>query len=325
MSRRRSAELTRREQPCSVWLLLCTLLSAAWPSSHARAEWPSFLRKENVDVHAGNLALNKGDAKSAQSEYEKAARALPEEPGVQLNRGLSLLKQGEYAKARESLLAATVPNAPNASSDVRADAYRNLALSFYREADGLAGQDKHADAQKLFRESVDASKRSLHLRPNDSNTAWNLELAQRRVREEDDKRKQQEEQQKQEQQKNQNQDQKSGDQHQDQDKKPDQNQDQDANNPDQNKSDQDQKQQDQNAEPKPDSDKQDQQDKQPKPDESKQAPEPNADEQNQAAEPQLPREAEQALDSLEDSEENFERYRAHQRAQRERRPPEKDW
>ena len=76
---------------------------------------------------------------------------------------------------------------------MRADAYQDLALSFYREADGLATQDKHEEAQKLFREALDASKRSLHLRPSDPNPAWNMELAARRIREEQQKQKEEDE------------------------------------------------------------------------------------------------------------------------------------
>ena len=291
-------------------------------ASPAAAELPSWLRIENSEVRDGNEAIHKGDAKGALEAYNRAARKLPDAPGVQLDRGIALLKQGEYAKSREALLAATSPSAPN---DVRADAYQDLALSFYREADGLAGQNNHQEAQKMFREALDASKRSLHLRPGDKNTAWNLELAARRIREEEQKQKEEDEKKKQEQ----------------QDKKDDQKQDGDQQNGDP----QDKKDDQGQNEQKPDSgdkdqqgDKQDKQDKpeQPKPEDSgdknKPKDEPKQQDQ-QPAEPDakkppeqaLPREASQALDSLEDGEENFERYRARQRANRERRAPEKDW
>jgi len=304
----------------AVWLV-CALCSGAW-CAPARAELPSFLRKENSAVNSGNEALQKGDAKGALEAYDRAARALPDSPGVQLNRGLALLKQGEYGKSREALLTATVPTA---SSEVRADAYHNLALSFYREADGLAGQDKHAEAQKLFREAVDAAKRSLHLRPSDPNTAWNLELARRRVREEEQKQKEQEQQkqdEKKEQDQQQNQDQKQ-DQDQKSDDKSDQPQDQKQDQQDQNKPEPDQNKDDQ---PKPDEQKpQDQADKQPPQQPDQKPAEPDSDKAEEPSERPLPREAAQALDSLKDSEENFERYRARQRATRERRAPEKDW
>lgn len=289
------------------------LLCASWTAS-ARADLPEWLRKHNGDVDSGNEALNKGDAKGALEAYNRAARALPDAPGLSLNRGIALLKQGDYAKAREALLSATVPNA---SSDVRADAYHNLALSFYREADGLAGQNQHADAQKLFREAVDAAKRSLHLRPSDPNTAWNLELSARRMREEEQKKKEEDEQKEKD---KQNQDQQKQDQqNQDQQKQDDQQQ-QDQQNQDQPKQDDQQNQkQDDKQKPEPEQNKPEQQE-QPKPDQQQ-----DQQPQDQAAEQPLPREAEQALDSLENNEENFERYRARQRANRERRTPEKDW
>jgi Ca-activated chloride channel family protein len=291
------------------------VLCLSWTAS-ARADLPEWLRKHNGDVDSGNEALNKGDAKGALEAYGRAARVLPEAPGLSLDRGIAQLKQGDYAKAREALLAATVPNA---TSDVRADAYHNLALSFYREADGLAGENKHADAQKMFREAVDAAKRSLHLRPSDPNTAWNLELSARRMREEEQKKKEEDEQKEKEKEKEKdNQDQKDQDQqNQDQQKQDDQ-QNQDQKDQDQQKQgDQQDQKQDDKQKPEQDPNKPEQQE--PKPDQ------PQEQQEDQAPEQALPREAEQALDSLENNEENFERYRARQRANRERRAPDKDW
>ncbi|HET8932727.1 MAG TPA: hypothetical protein VFN67_04765 [Polyangiales bacterium] len=294
--------------------VLAAVLCWAGFTVPARADLPEWLRKHNGDVDSGNEALNKGDAKGALEAYTKAARALPEAPGLQLDRGIALLKQGEYAKSRESLLSATVPNA---SADVRADAYHNLALSFYREADGLAGQNQHAEAQKLFRESVDAAKRSLHLRPRDPNTAWNLELAGRRMREEEQKKKEEDEQKKKDQQ---DKDQQNQDQ-QNQDKQDQDQQNQDQQNQDQQKQDdQQQQKQDDQQKSEQNKDKQDQNQQQ-QPEQQPKQDQP----QDQAQQQELPREAEQALDSLENNEENFERYRARQRANRERRAPEKDW
>jgi Ca-activated chloride channel family protein len=317
----------------------CVLASASLWCAAAQADLPGFLRTENGEVSTGNAALEKGDAKSAITSYDRAARMLPDAPGVQLDRGLALLKQGDYGKAREALLAATAPSAP---ADLRADAYEDLALSFYREADGLAGQDKHAEAQKLFREAVDAGKRSLHLRPRNPNAAWNLELSSRRVREEEQKQKQQEEQDKEKKKQDEQDKQKSDDQKQDQD------QNSDSSNQDQQKQDQDQdqkkpddsqaKQDGQND--KGDKDKDKDKDKAQKPEPQKpdpkqqdkdkaQADQANKDKDKDKQEPTpeqaLPHEAKQALDSLQDGEENFERYRARQRATRERRAPEKDW
>lgn len=295
---------------------------ARWPA-RASAELPPWplLRTENGKVREGNEKLNKGDAKAALESYTLAARELPEAPGVQLDRGLALLKTGDLPKARESFLAATAPSAPPV---LRADAYQNLALAFYREGDQLAGQNKHKEAQQMFRESIDAGKRSLRLRPGDPNTAWNLELATRRIREEEQKQKEEDEKKKQDQK---DEDKKDQDKQQGDPQKND-----DSQNQDQSKNDDQQKDESQKPEQKPEN----QQD-QAKQDQAKQdqrqdpkQPEPKgsdekAEQQEEQEAQQLPSEAEQALDALGNSEENFERYRARQRANRERRAPEKDW
>jgi hypothetical protein len=75
----------------SVLIAICGWLLAR----PAAAELPSFLRSENGKVREGNELLGKGDAKAALESYNKAARELPDAPGVQLDRGLSMLKQGE--------------------------------------------------------------------------------------------------------------------------------------------------------------------------------------------------------------------------------------
>jgi Ca-activated chloride channel homolog len=304
------------------WAVLfaaAALAVAAGAPARASAELPPILRTENAKVKDGNEKLNKGDAKGALDSYTAAARELPEAPGVQLNRGLAQLKTGDLPKARESFLAATGPSAPTA---LRADAYQDLALAFYREGDQLAGQNKHKEAQQMFRESVDAGKRSLRLRPGDANTAWNLELATRRIREEEQKQKEEDEKNKQEQKdqdkQNQDQDKQSGDQQ----KNDSQNQDQQQQ--DQSKNDDPKKDDSQKPEPKPE-DKGKQDPKQPEPQKGQDGSDDKAEQQEQQAEQQLPSEAEQALDALGNSEENFERYRARQRANRERRAPEKDW
>lgn len=313
---------TRRSYLGHLALLLIAAGAAAWPQ-RASAELPALLRTENGRVRDGNEKLNKGDAKGALESYTLAARELPEAPGVQLDRGLALMKSGDLGKARESFLSATAPTAPTA---LRADAYQNLALAFYRDGDGLAGQNKHKEAQQMFRESVDAGKRSLRLRPGDANTAWNLELATRRVREEEQKQKDEDEKNKQDDKdkdkdnKDKGQDQNQDKQQGDPQKNDDQKQDPQSKNDDQKKDDS------QKPEPKPDQQqakndpKQDQ--KQPDP-QNGEGDKPQEPEEAQAQ--QLPSEAEQALDQLGNSEENFERYRARQRASRERRAPEKDW
>ncbi len=273
----------------AVSLLALLAAAIAQPASAHAWEWRDLLRSDNGHVEDGNERMRAGDHQGALAAYDQAAKQLPSEGGVHLNRGLALLAAGELDKARESLLRATEPPA---SSAVRSAAYYNLGLAFYRGGDALAGEEKHQEAQSMFREAVDALKRSLRLSPGNRDAAWNLELAQRRLREEEEKQKQ-EEQEKKEQE---NQDQQNQDQ---------QNQDQQN---------QDQQNQDQQN--------QDQQNQEPKPPPSEQEQPPDGQAEPQAAQPS---EAERALDALQQGEENLERFRARQRASRERRQPTKDW
>jgi Ca-activated chloride channel family protein len=277
----------------------------------ARAEGFAWLRSENRNVREGNEKLAAGDQKAAQSAYDRAARELPAEGGVHLNRGLALMRGGNLPAAREALRLATQPPA---SSAVRADAYYNLGNAFYKEADARAGENKHDEAQQLFREAADAFKHSLRLRPGDPSTGWNHELSARRIREQEEKQKQEQDKNKQDKDKDKqdNDKQQDGNQQQDKDKQQDGNQ-QDK---DKQQQAQDQQKKDQQQAPKPDQQKKDQQqqaqqDKQKK-DEPQQAP---------AVRPEVDR----ALDALQDSEQNLERMRAMNRAARERRKPEKDW
>jgi Ca-activated chloride channel family protein len=291
--------------------LTALLLSLLAPLAPAHAEPWSLLRSKNANVEDGNQRLAANDPKGALAAYDKAARELPSEGGVHLNRGLALLRSGDLPKAREALHLATQPPA---SAEVRADAHYDLGIAFYKEADQRAGEQKHDEAQKLFREAADAFKQSLRKRPGDRNAAWNYELAARRVREQEEEQKKQEEQKKNDQQ---NQDQ----QNQDQQNQDQQNQDpqkQDQQNQDQQKQDQaknDEKKQD--PQQKPDPQKQDQQQQQ----QPQQAQQQQAQQQPPAPRPEVDR----ALDALQDGEENLERMRALDRAARERRKPEKDW
>jgi len=276
-----------------------------------KTEGWSWLRSENQHVNDGNRKLATGDAKGALDDYGRAARELPNDGGVHLDRGLALLKQGDQAGARDALKLAAQSQA---SGSVRPDAHYDLGVSFYREADGAAGKEDHEQAQKLFREATDHFKQALRLRPGDRAAAWNYELAARRVREQQEKQKQKEEQEKQEQEKK-DQEQKDEQQKQDQDQ---QNQDQSQN--------QDQDQQKQDEQPKQDPQKQDEQQKQA--DQPKQDPQKQDEQQAQQQpqpQPEARPEAERALDALQDGEENLERIKALQRAARERREPEKDW
>jgi Ca-activated chloride channel family protein len=282
------------------WATLAACAVLAGLPQVARAEPWSLLRSENRNVRAGNEKLAANDAAGALEAYDVAARQLPSEGGVHLNRGIALLASKKPTEAREALKLAVQSKADPAT---RADAHYDLGLSFYQEADAAAGKDDHEGAQQLFREAAESFKQSLRLRPGNRDAAWNYELARRRIREQEEKQKQKEQQEKQDEQKqDQEQDQQQQDQQQDQQKQDQEQQDQQQDQQKQDEQKQDQQQQDQQQQD------QQQQDAQPEPQEAR----PRSD-------------AERALDALQDGEENLERLKAARRAARERRAPAKDW
>jgi Ca-activated chloride channel family protein len=284
-------------------VFIFTIVGLITPNQAAAWEW---LRSSNENVEEGNEKMSNKDHKGALESYDKAARELPSNGGVHLNRGLALMQGSDPNAARQALLFATEPSS---SSEVRADAYYNLGLSFYREADAKAGKGDHKEAQWLFREAADSFKRSLKLRPQNRDAAWNLELALRRIREEEQKQKEKEKEEKEKKE-------------QEQKQKEQQNQDQQQQNEDGQQQEQDQKEQQQ----KPDEQKrsQDEKQKQEQQEQSKQEKQPEQKEQQQQKQP-VPRDVTRALDALQNGEENLERYRARMRANRENRRPEKDW
>lgn len=203
-------------------LLVSTFLGVWFAFPSIVLAWDPFL-VENSHVAHGNERLRGQDADGALHEYEAAARQLPAEPGVHLDRGLALLAKGVLDRAREALLVATEPPA---AAPIRADAYYDLGVAFYRAGDTTAAQAaqqatqgganplqgapgqtgqaepphaEHREASRLFREAADSYRRSLRARPGNRDAAWNLELALRRIREEDERQRQQDEQERQQQ------------------------------------------------------------------------------------------------------------------------------
>jgi tetratricopeptide (TPR) repeat protein len=111
-------------------------------SATARA-WEPF-RSENGDVRRGNELLEKGQAEEATKAFEAAARTLPNDPGVHLNRGLGLMATGKLPEAREAFkLAAQGQGNP----ELRGKAHYNMGLAFTREADAASDDDQLEQAQ----------------------------------------------------------------------------------------------------------------------------------------------------------------------------------
>lgn len=291
-------------------LVLGTALIALAYAPPVRA-WELF-RSESSDVERGNEHLAKGQHKEALAAYDEAARELPDDPGVQLDRGLALLGAGKLGEAREAFRRAAAGNAPK---ELRAKALYNMGLTFLKDGEQASQAEDLDGARKLFEESVEAFKGSLRAQPGNKDASWNFEIAKRRLA--DVKKKQEEKQQEEK-------------------KKQDEQKKQDP---------QDKDQQDPQGggdagtqQPKPEDGGAEQPDggSQAQPDEGQRdagAPEPQGNDGGAAPSPSqpepdpnaLPEHMERALDALEAGEENLEKQRAKQRARSRPRKVEKDW
>jgi Ca-activated chloride channel homolog len=281
--------------------------------------WDPF-RASNPHVDRGNALMAEDQPAEALEAYDRAARELPSEPGVHLNRGLALLSAGRLEEAQNALLLATEPSA---DTSLRADAYYNLGLLFYRQGDAAAAQQDHASAQTLFRQAADAFKRSLRARPGNRDAGWNLELALRRIEEQQEQQEQQDQQDQDQDEQEQGEDGQDGD-GQDQ-RQEDDEQDQDRDDADQDPDQQDQ----QDSQDDPDGDDPQGQEDDPAQDGDEQEQDPQDDAPDppppEEGDRPLPRDAERILDALEGSEDNLWRHRARTRGAQERRRPAKDW
>ena len=125
------------------------------------------LRRKNELVEQGNSALQAGKAEDALGKYEEAVRQLPGDPSVHFNRGSALLSLKRFDDAAEAFLRATEAPTPA----LKSSAFYNLGLSFSRG--------------NKWGEAVEAFKKSLRYNPGDLKAKWNLELALRKRKEED--------------------------------------------------------------------------------------------------------------------------------------------
>lgn len=147
----------------------------------------------SLSAQSSHQYLRNGDAKydlehykEAEKHYRDAADLKYGDPLAQYNLGNALYQQGKWEDA-----ATRFEQAANAASDalLKADALHNLGNAQLK--------------QQKYKESVEAYQKSLRLRPGDAETKQNLQMAKKKLREEEQR--QQQEQNKQNEQENQNQ------------------------------------------------------------------------------------------------------------------------
>ncbi len=204
-----------------------------------------------------NLYKNK-EYKEALKVYDDAILLSPSDSRLKMNKGSAHYQLGEFDKAEEAYNAAL-------SSDNKqqlADAHYNLGNILFREGTQMYQQGPQQALEK-FKSAYDHYVKSLEIRPSDTDTKWNLQLAHQVMKKLEQQQKQQQDQ---------NKDQKNKDDKNKQDQK-------DQNKNDQNK--QDQKDQQQQQDKKEDQNKQDQNKDQQKKDEQKQDQQSDQDQKDQ--------------------------------------------
>ena len=244
------------------------------------------LASRNREVEQGNAAMQAGKADDALKHYDAAVAKLPADAGAHFDRGTALYALSRFDEAGQEFLRATEAK----DGTLKAAAFYNLANAFFKK--------------EKFKEAVEAYKRALALDPRDQRAKWNLEIALRKQKDQEDKQKDQNKDDKSNDDKNKNDDKKN-----DKDKQSQKDKDQGKNNDDKNKN--DDKKNDRRA----GGEQQQKQQKQQKQNEDKAATPP----EKASAE-----EIGAVLDSLERSPKDLEKERARIRAVR-RAPPARDW
>jgi len=180
----------------AVCLILLTALSQA-----------ALAQADKKDVRAGNRAFRKGELEKAMVDYHKALSRDSTSVKAKYNLANTLHETGQSAQASQIM----EPVADSIVSPVqKADAWHN------------AGNMQLS--QKEYAKSIEAYKKSLRLRPDDTETKTNLAYAQKMLKDQENQQNQQNQDQNQDQNKDQNQDQQNQDQNQDQNKDQDQDQ-----------------------------------------------------------------------------------------------------
>jgi tetratricopeptide (TPR) repeat protein len=207
----------------------------------------------------GNNLYQKGNYEEALKKYDDALLVAPTDTLLKMNRGSTLYRLNRLDEADSAYAGAiSVKNKWK-----RADAHYNLGNIQFKEGDMLM-QSGGQGASEKYKSALQNYIAALDLRPSDKDAKWNIELTQRRIKQQEQQQKNQDKQDKNKDKQDKKQDQNKQNQNQDKNNKQDKDKNQnDQNNKDRNKQDQ----QNQNS----GNDKQQQQPPKPQPQDSKDA------------------------------------------------------
>src|SRR6185437_14420937 len=128
------------------------------------------LEKRDPEIEAGNAALKAGKADEALTHYDQAVKKLPGDSGAHFDRGAALYALSRFDEAGQEFLRATEAKDPA----LKASAFYNLGNAYFKK--------------EKFKDAVSAYTRTLGLKPDDKPAKWNLEIALRKQKDEDEKK-----------------------------------------------------------------------------------------------------------------------------------------
>ena len=149
-----------------VILLLISPLLVAWVNSIANK------------VKSGNRQYKQGKFDRALEYYNDVLIDLPQSPHIHYNIGNSAYKNGDYGKALEAYGKSLFTD----DEALEEKANYNIGNCKYKEGQ-LKENTNLTEAVQLFRDALDHYKRAIELNPNNTNTKFNHEFVERKLKE----------------------------------------------------------------------------------------------------------------------------------------------
>lgn len=193
----------------------------------------------------GNEAYKKGNYEEALKQYDDALLLAPGDTALKMNKGSALYQLDKLDEAEAEYNTALAQK----NKKRQADAHYNLGNIQFKQGDGL-NRSGGQGAMDKYKSALQHYINALDLSPHHKDAKWNLELAQRRIKMQEQQQQQQQDknqdnkdQQKQDKDSKQNQDKKDQQDKQDQEKQDQEKDKQDRQNQQEQKQDKDQEQQ----------------------------------------------------------------------------------
>jgi Ca-activated chloride channel family protein len=237
-----------------VCLYLCALCAACTMPAFANE-----LYSKNKKANSLYQSKNYGEALKS---YDNLILEFPAEQKLKMNKGSALYRLGEYDKAEEAYGQAKEIKDKKALASL----YYNLGNAQFMEAERLDAQNGQ-QAMEKYKAALENYIKSLDVRPADRDAKWNVQLAQKKIKQMEQQQQKQQD----------NKDNKQNKDNKDQNKQDQNKQNQDKKNQDKQNQKQDQNKDQKNKDDKKQNDQQDQNKK----DQEKQKPEPTPQQQKQ--------------------------------------------